>query len=72
MKVNHTILLFVFSLLIFFSFLIFRLNQVEVSLDILFKEIQVRLGALTLSVFLVGLITCLILEFIYFFKKSKD
>ena len=72
MKVKHTILLFVFSLLIFFSFLIFRLNQVEVSLDILFKEIQVRLGALTLSVFLVGLITCLILEFIYFFKKSKD
>ena len=72
MKVNSIILLLVFSLLIFFSFLIFRLNQIEVSLDILFKEIPVRLGTLTLSAFVGGLITCLILESIYFFRKSKD
>ncbi|SVD32571.1 uncharacterized protein METZ01_LOCUS385425, partial [marine metagenome] len=44
MKTKSIILLLIFSLVIFFSFLIFRLNQIEVTLDLLFREIQVKLG----------------------------
>ena len=47
-------------------------NQVEVSVDVLFKEIQIRLGLLTLSSFVVGLITCLVLESIYLYKRNKN
>ena len=54
------------------AFLIFRLNQMEVSIDLIFKEIQVKLGFLTLSSFVVGLLTCLILESIYFYKRNKN
>ena len=72
MKVNLIILLLLFSLVIFFSFLILQLNQLEVSLDLLFKEIDIRLGLLTLCSFVAGLITCLILESIYFYKKNKN
>ena len=49
-----------------------RLNQLEVSLDLLFKEIQVQLGLLTLGAFIVGAITCLVLESIYFYKRNKN
>ncbi len=72
MKVSSIALLLVFSLVIFFSFLLLRLNQVEVSLDLLFKEIQIRLGLLTLGAFVVGLITCLVLESIYLYKRNKN
>jgi len=71
MKVKSIILILIFSLVIFFSFLIFRLNQLEVSLDLLFQEIQVRLGLLVLSTFLAGILTCLILEALYFYKRNK-
>tara|TARA_B100001105_G_C22257268_1_gene385161 strand:+ start:86 stop:244 length:159 start_codon:yes stop_codon:yes gene_type:complete len=52
--------------------MIFKLNNNLVSLDILFKEIEVRLGVLTLSAFLTGLLTCLVFELIYFYKKNKN
>jgi len=72
MKTKSIILLLIFSLVIFFSFLIFRLNQIEVTLDLLFKEIQVSLGLVVLSAFLTGVLTCLILEFLYFYKRNKE
>ncbi|SVD97260.1 uncharacterized protein METZ01_LOCUS450114 [marine metagenome] len=72
MKVNSIILLLIFTLVIFFSFLLLRLNQTEVSLDLLFKEISIRLGLLALSAFVAGLITCLVLESIYFYKRNKN
>jgi len=72
MKTKSIILLLIFSLVIFFSFLIFRLNQIEVTLDLLFREIQVKLGLVVLSTFLAGISTCLILEFLYFYKRNKD
>ena len=72
MKVNSIFLLFFFSLAVFFSFLIFMLNQSEVLLDILFQDIVVRLGALTLGAFLTGLLTCIILESVYFYQKDKN
>ena len=72
MKVNSILLLLIFSLVVFSSFLIFKLNQTEVLLDLLFDDIKVRLGALALASFLAGLLTCLILESIYFYKKNKD
>tara|TARA_B000000460_G_C21260348_1_gene283033 strand:- start:231 stop:449 length:219 start_codon:yes stop_codon:yes gene_type:complete len=71
MKVSSIILLLVFTLVIFSSFLLLRLNQLEVSLDLLFKEIEIKSGMLTLSAFVAGLITCLVLESIYFYKRNK-
>ena len=72
MKVSSIFLILIFSLVIFFSSLLLRLNQVEISLDLLFKEIQIRLGLLTLGSFVVGLITCLVLESIYLYKRNKN
>jgi len=72
MKTKSILLLLIFSLVIFFSLLILRLNQIEVSLDLLFEEIKVRLGLVVLSAFLVGILTCLILEFLYYYKRNKD
>ena len=72
MKTKSIILLLIFSLVIFFSFLIFKLNQTEVTLDLLFREIQVKLGLVVLITFLAGISTCLILEFLYFYKRNKD
>jgi len=72
MKTKSIILLLIFSSVIFFSFLIFRLNQIEVSLDLLFQEIKVKLGLVVLSAFVAGILTCFILEFLYFYKKNKD
>ena len=72
MKVSSILLLLIFSLVVFLSFLIFRLNQAEVLLDLLFVDVMVKLGVLTLASFLAGLLSCLILESIYFYKKNKD
>jgi uncharacterized integral membrane protein len=72
MKVSSILLLLIFSLVVFLSFLIFRLNQTEVLLDLLFVDVMVKLGVLTLASFLAGLLSCLILESIYFYKKNKD
>ena len=74
MKTKSIILILIFSLVIFFSFLIFRLNQIEVTLDLLFREIQVKLGLVVLSTFLAGVSTCLILEraaFKYFRSSTR-
>tara|TARA_Y100001960_G_scaffold125130_1_gene133420 strand:- start:1288 stop:1506 length:219 start_codon:yes stop_codon:yes gene_type:complete len=72
MKVSSILLLLIFSLVVFLSFLIFRLNQAEVLLDLLFVDVMVKLGVLTLASFLAGLLSCLILESIYFYKKNRD
>jgi len=72
MKTKSIILLLIFSLVIFFSFLILRLNQIEVTLDLLFREIQVKLGLVVLGTFVSGISTSLILEFLYFYKRNKD
>jgi len=72
MKTKSLILLLIFSLVIFFSFLIFKLNQIEVRLDLLFQEIQIKLGIVVLSAFLAGISTCLILELVYFYRRNKD
>jgi len=72
MKVSSILLLLIFSLVVFLSFLIFKLNQAEVLLDLLFVDVMVKLGVLTLASFLAGLLSCLILESIYFYKKNKD
>ena len=72
MKVSSILLLLIFSFVVFLSFLIFRLNQTEVLLDLLFVDVMVKLGVLTLASFLAGLLSCLILESIYFYKKNKD
>ena len=52
--------------------MVLRLNQVEVSLELLFYEVKVKIGFLTLIAYLSGLVSCLVLEAIYFFKKNKN
>jgi len=72
MRTNSIILILLFSLIIFFSFIVLRSNQLEVSLDLLFYEVKVKIGFLTLIAYLSGLVSCLVLEAIYFFKKNKN
>jgi len=52
--------------------MLIRLNQAEVLLDLLFLERNVKIGFLTLVAYLSGLVTCLVLEVIYFFRKNKE
>ncbi len=72
MRLRTIILLLIISLITFFSFLLLKLNQLDVTLDILLIEIEVNLGTLVLSSFLFGLIVCLLLEVSYFYKRNKD
>tara|TARA_Y100001960_G_scaffold331940_1_gene430711 strand:+ start:8423 stop:8641 length:219 start_codon:yes stop_codon:yes gene_type:complete len=72
MRLRTIILLLIISLITFFSFLLLRLNQADIPLDVLFKEIEINLGVLVLSSFLSGFIVCLVLELAYFYKRKKD
>jgi len=72
MRLNTIILFLVFSAVLFFSILIFRLNQVEVFLDLLFFESQVKLGKIILISFLIGSFVTIILEAVYIFRRKKS
>ena len=54
MRVNTLILTLLFSLVLLFSFFIFKLNNQVVSIDLLFIEIEISLGKIILSSVLVG------------------
>ena len=71
MKLKTVVLLLVFSFISLTSFLIFRLNQQVIFLDLLFKdEVEVKVGMLILGSLIVGLLMSLTLEVIYFFQKK--
>ncbi len=68
-----SLLLIILSILVILSaYLIINLNSDVVSFDFLFSDIQVSLGVLLISFFLLGFFIFLILELIYFSKKNKD
>ena len=54
MRLNTIFLFLVFFLMLFVSFLLLKLNQATISLDLLFVEIQVKLGHIVLVSFLIG------------------
>ncbi len=72
MRINTILLFLVFSFVIFFSFLIFKLNQIDILLDLFFDEIQVKLGRVILVSFLSGSSITLILELLYMFGKDRS
>ena len=68
-----SLLLIILSVLVILSaYLIINLNSDIVSFDFLFSDIQISLGVLLISFFLLGFFIFLILELIYFSKKNKD
>ena len=55
----------------FFCFMLARLNQDDVSLDLLFIEIQNKLGLVILISFLAGALLTFVLEILYSLRKNK-
>jgi len=58
--------------MLFVSFLLLKLNQATISLDLLFVEIQVKLGHIVLVSFLVGSLLTFTIEMIYMLKKKRS
>ena len=68
----HTIfLLILITLTGLFSFLILSLNSSIVIVDLLFYEIEIRLGSILLLFFLTGIFITMILEIFYFLKRKR-
>ena len=72
MRWSVLLLVLLTSIIFLFSYLILNLNPDVVLFDFLFNEIEVSLGVLLLSFFILGSLVCLMLEIIYFYKKRKD
>ena len=69
---RHTLfLLILITLTGLFSFLILSLNSSIVIVDLLFYEIEIRLGSILLLFFIAVFIVTMILEIIYFLKKKR-
>jgi len=67
------LLLLILSIIVLLSsYLILNLNSEIVSFDFLFNKIQVSLGILLMSFFLLGFFIFLMLELIYFYKRNKS
>tara|TARA_Y100000746_G_C15407321_1_gene408875 strand:- start:981 stop:1208 length:228 start_codon:yes stop_codon:yes gene_type:complete len=72
MSLFSVFLLFSVATIIFFSYLIINLNNLIVSVDFLFFDLEIELGLILLVFFLAGSLMALILEFIYFaIKRNK-
>jgi len=54
------------------GYLILNLNSEIVLFDFLFNEMEISLGILLLSFFLLGSLVSLILEMIYFYRRNKN
>lgn len=72
MRLNTIFLFLVFFLMLFVSFLLLKLNQATISLDLLFVEIQVKLGHIVLVSFLIGSLLTFTIEMIYMLKKKRS
>ena len=72
MRVNTIFLFLVFVLVLFVCFLLLKFNQAIVLLDLLFVDIQVKVGFLILVSFLIGSLLTFTLEMIYMLKKKKS
>tara|TARA_B100001750_G_C15081525_1_gene386121 strand:+ start:269 stop:484 length:216 start_codon:yes stop_codon:yes gene_type:complete len=71
MKLGTLFLILTFLGTLFFSFLIIRLNGIEVPLDLLFLEINVKLGKIILISFLSGFLVTIFFEILYFYRKKN-
>ena len=72
MRWSPLILLIVFSIFSIVCYLILNLNNNIVSLDLLFYEIDVKLGFILITFLLVGFFVTLILEALYKFSKKSS
>jgi len=66
------ILVLLISIIFLSAYLLLNLNSDLVLFDFLFNEIEIKLGILLLSFFLLGSLISLLLEIIYFYKKNKN
>lgn len=55
-----------------YLFVLLDINQIRVVLDLFFLEFEMQLGILIISSFLLGLISAILFEIIYFSFKRKN
>ena len=72
MRWSMLILVLLISIIFLSAYLLLNLNSDLVLFDFLFNEIEIKLGILLLSFFLLGYLVSLLLEIIYFYKKNKN
>ena len=72
MRWSMLILVLLISIIFLSAYLLLNLNSALVLFDFLFNEIEIKLGILLLSFFLLGSLVSLLLEIIYFYKKNKN
>ena len=72
MRWSMLILVLLISIIFLSAYLLLKLNSDLVLFDFLFNEIEIKLGILLLSFFLLGSLVSLLLEIIYFYKKNKN
>ena len=72
MRWSILILVLLISIIFLSAYLLLNLNSDIVLFDFLFNEIEIKLGILLLSFFLLGSLVSLLLEIIYFYKKNKN
>ena len=72
MRWSMLLLVLLISIIFLSAYLLINLNSDLVHFDFLFNEIEIKLGILLLSFFLLGTLVSLLLEIIYFYKKNKN
>ncbi len=72
MRWSMLLLVLLISIIFLSVYLLLNLNSDFVLFDFLFNEIEMKLGILLLSFFLLGSLVSLLLEIIYFYKKNKN
>ena len=72
MRWSILLLVLLVSIIFLSAYLLLNLNSDLVLFDFLFDEIEIKLGILLLSFFLLGSLVSLLLEIIYFYKKNKN
>ena len=72
MRWSMLLLVLLISIIFLSAYLLLNLNSYLVLFDFLFNEIEIKLGILLLSFFLLGSLVSLLLEIIYFYKKNKN
>jgi len=71
MRWSIILFLLLSSIILLSAYLLLNLNLEVVLFDFLFNEIEISLGFLLLSFFLLGSVVSLILEMIYFYRKNN-
>ena len=72
MSLSLIILLLIIISITLFGYIFIGLNSVIVSLDILLLQVEIQLGYIILSTFLIGISVAIILEILYFSTRRKN